>query len=199
MKVILSTHNPSKAEQIRALFVGIPLELLTLDDVGIEGEAVEDGNTLEENSLKKARYAWERSKQWCIADDTGLYIDALGGQPGIHAARWAGRDKTTEEIQNHTLNTLRYVLPAQRSATFRTTAVVVSPAGLAKTFVGEVRGMLLTGPRCTPQPKMPYSAIFVPDGQEKVMAEMSVDEANVISHRGKAFAQVREHFKQVLR
>jgi XTP/dITP diphosphohydrolase len=192
MELILSTRNQSKAEQIRALLGTLPLRLLTLDDVGIAGEAVEDGLTLEENALKKARFAQEQTGKWAIADDTGLFIDALGGQPGIHAARWAGRDKSTEEIMLHTLGKLRDVLPQDRTATFRTVAVAVSPQGKEHAFLGEVRGVLLPGPRCAPQPKMPYSAIFMPDGQPKVWAEMTVEEENAISHRGRAFSQLRE-------
>ncbi len=192
MDLILSTRNQSKAEQIKALLGILPLRILTLEDAGVDGEAVEDGATLEENALKKARFAQELTGKWAVADDTGLFIDALGGQPGIHAARWAGKGKTTEEIMDHTLWKLRHVLPGERTATFKTVAVAVSPQGEHSVFVGEAKGVLLPGPRCALQPKMPYSAIFVPDGQPKVWAEMSVDEENAVSHRGKAFRQLRE-------
>lgn len=192
MDLILSTRNESKAQQIKALLGTLPLRLLTLDEAGVAGEAVENGMTLEENALKKARFAQEQTGKWAIADDTGLFIDMLNGQPGIHAARWAGRDKTTEEIMHYTLKALKHALPHERSATFRTVAVAVSPQGEHSVFVGEVRGVLLPGPRCAPQPKMPYSAIFMPDGQPRVWAEMTVDEENRVSHRGKAFSQLRE-------
>ncbi len=123
MKIILSTRNPSKAEQIREIFRGSSFPILTLADIGIEGEAVEDGTTLEENALKKALFAHERAPQlWTMADDTGLFIEA---------------------------------------------------------------------PRVKPQPKMPYSPIFMPDGENQVWAEMTVEYENSISHRGKAFRQAR--------
>jgi len=197
MDLILSTRNQSKAEQIKAVLGTLPLRILTLEDVGVTAEVVEDGSTLEENALKKAHFACRLTSRWAVADDTGLFIDVLNGRPGIHAARWAGRDKTTEEIMRYTLKVLKDALPHQRTATFRTVAVAVSPQGQEHIFVGEAKGVLLAGPRCVPQPKMPYSAIFVPDGQPKVWAEMSVEEENAISHRGKAFRQLREFLSEL--
>src|ERR1041385_5439390 len=97
MEIVLSTRNPSKIEQIRSLLFGLDVTILSLDDVGVVGDVIEDGQTLEENATKKARYAQSRVPHWAIADDTGLFIDALGGKPGIHAARWAGEDLSTEE------------------------------------------------------------------------------------------------------
>ncbi|HUQ30302.1 MAG TPA: non-canonical purine NTP pyrophosphatase [Candidatus Paceibacterota bacterium] len=190
MNLILSTRNPSKALQIKALFDGSPLSVRTLADAGIEGEAVEDGATLEENAAKKAWYAHEKSdkKSWTMADDTGIFIDALGGEPGVYSARWAG-DVSTEEITRYTLQRLEDA--TDRSATFRTVVVAVSPEGIEYTFAGEVRGTILTAPRVPPQPKMPYSPLFVPHGQDKVWAEMTTKEENAISHRGIAFRKAR--------
>ena len=90
MDIILATRNVTKTRQIRAIFIGSPVTVWSLDDARIQGDFVEDGATLEENALKKALFAWKRSGERCMADDTGLFIDALGGEPGIHAARWAG-------------------------------------------------------------------------------------------------------------
>lgn len=190
MNIILSTRNPSKAEQIKAVFVGLPISVFTLSEAGIEGEAVEDGDTLEKNAMKKALFA-HRPGQWSMADDTGLFIGALNGRPGVYAARWAGETALTDEITAYTLNQLKGV--TDRSATFSTTVALVSPVGEQKFFTGEVRGKLLETPRCKPQPKMPYSPLFMPDGSDKVWAEMTVEEENAISHRGKAFRLVREY------
>lgn len=187
MDIILSTRNPSKAEQIRALFAGTPFTVLTLADAGIEGEAVEDGETLEENALKKARFA-HKLGSWSMADDTGLFITALNGAPGIHAARWAGDAATTAEITQHTLRSLEG--KTDRSAVFRTTVALVDPSGAHHFFSGEVHGDLLEAQRVPAQPKMPYSGIFVLRGTGRVWAEMSVDEENAVSHRGIAFRKV---------
>lgn len=197
IKIILSTKNPSKAEQIKGMFDGLNLEVLTLDEAGIEGEAIEDGNTLEENAFKKAEYAFERNEisAWTMADDTGLHIAALNGEPGIHAARWAGEDATTAEITAYTLERLSGF--SDRSAVFETVAALISPTGERFAFRGKCPGALLEAQRVQPQPKMPYSGIFVADGYDKVWSEMTVPEENAVSHRGKAFQQVRKLFESL--
>lgn len=189
MEIILSTRNPSKAVQISEMFSGSPFVVRTLADAGIEGEAVEDAMTLEENAMKKALFAHQHAPdRWTMADDTGLFILELGGAPGVHAARWAG-DATTEEIMQYTLKRLEGA--KDRTAVFRTVVAVVSPEGSEHWFMGEARGKLLEVPRCAPQPKMPYSPLFVPDGEELCWAEMDTAYENTVSHRGKAFAKVR--------
>ena len=191
MNVILSTRNPSKAEQIRAIFDGSSLSILTLNDFGIEGEPMEDGTTLRENALKKALFAYERvcPRIWAMADDTGLFISALNGAPGVRAARWAGENVTTDEITQHTLKALEKA--TDRSAVFETVVAIVSPEGHQHFFSGSIHGKILEVARTRPQPKMPYSPIFIPDGTDLVWAEMSVEYENSISHRGKAFRQAR--------
>lgn len=185
-------------DQIKPILSDLPVRILTLEDAGIGGDAVEDGATLEENALKKARFAWEQRGAWSIADDTGLFIDALSGQPGIRAARWAGEGATTEQAMRFALERLREIPEGSRTATFKTAAVVVAPDGRHSIFVGMVKGAMLREPRVACQLKMPYSAIFVPDGQPKVWAEMSTEEENVISHRGKAFRQLHDFLRQAL-
>lgn len=195
MDVILATRNPSKAEQIQAVFAGTPIKILTLDQAGIEGQAEEDGDTLEHNSLVKAQYVWDRKHQWVIADDTGVFINVLGGIPGVHAATWAGNVSTEEAVQ-FILTQMKDVPVGKRTATFRTLATVISPDGTVYTFTGEAPGTLLEAPRGNVQSNMPYSPLFVADGQSKTWSEMSVDEENAVSHRGKAFRKVREFLEK---
>lgn len=198
MNIILSTGNPTKAEQIKAMFTGSKIFIQTLTDVGIKGEALEDGTTLHENALKKARFAYENSgsKNWTMADDTGFFIDHLGGIPGVNAANWAGKTATTDEITRFTLKQLEGA--TDRSATFETVVAIVTPDGNEHFFSGKIRGHILEVPRTPPQPRMPYSPIFVPVGSNKVWAEMTVEEENEISHRGKAFRQAREFLERTL-
>jgi len=197
MEIILSTRNPSKTVQIKEVFAGSKITLLTLDEVQITGEAVENGSTLEENAELKARYAHDHSDgtRWAVADDTGIFISALNGAPGVHSARWAG-DVPTEEITRYCLKRLEGA--TERSAIFRTVVAAVSPEGSARFFVGEVPGTLLSAPRVPPQPKMPYSPLFVPDGETQVWAEMSTEHENAISHRGKAFRKALTFFESLL-
>jgi XTP/dITP diphosphohydrolase len=196
MNIILATRNPSKAHQIQALFEGSSITVLTLDDVGVEGDAIEDGNTLQENAQKKVEFTRKQLKEpsWIMADDTGLFIDALDGRPGIKAARWAGETATTDEITEFTLKHLEGA--ADRSATFETVVAVMDPDGNEYFFSGKCPGKILETPRTKPQPKMPYSAIFQPDASSLTWAEMPVDEENKISHRGLAFSQVREFLEK---
>lgn len=198
MNIILSSRNASKIHQIKAILEGLDVTVCSLSDAGIVGEAVEDGATLEANSLKKALFAHQQTRDWVIAEDTGLFIDALAGQPGIHAARWAGDGMSTAEIRDYTLAKLQGIPLSLRTASFKTVAALVSPTGEHRFFTGAVRGSLLLAPRAPSQPNMPYSGIFVPEGQEKCWAEMSVEEENAISHRGKAFRQVRSFFETLL-
>jgi len=191
MIIVLATRNPSKTEQIKAVFHNSQFTIKTLTEAGIEGEAVEDGATLEENALKKARYAFRRlkEKQWVMADDTGLFIDALHGEPGVHSAYWGGRNLSTEQILAYGLERMKNI--RDRRATFKTVVAVISPEGKEYMFHAEVKGNLLETPRVKFQPKMPYSSLFVPEGFQKSWAEMSVDEENKISHRGRAFQKVK--------
>lgn len=198
MEIILSTRNRSKIDQIKEVLAGLPLSVLSLEEAGIEGEVVEDGASLEENALKKALFATRQGGKWAIADDTGLFIDAWGGKPGIHAARWAGEGLSTEEIMRRTLEKLEGLPMEERTASFKTCAVITSPdEKQTRFFTGTVRGKILIEPRTACQPNMPYSAIFVPDGQDKTWAEMSTEEENAISHRGEAFRQVRQFFAEL--
>lgn len=199
LDIILATHNPSKVAQIKPLLDGLPIKLLTMNEAGLVGEAKEDGQNLGQNALRKAIFAWEQSRKYCIADDTGLFIDALGGRPGIHAARWAGEKATTEEIMQFTLQKLRGIPIADRTATFKTMALIISPEKVVHKFIGSVHGKILMQPRCALQPKMPYSAIFLPDGQSKVWAEMTVAEENKISHRAQAFLKLRAYLEELLK
>ncbi len=191
MEIILSTRNPSKALQIKSVFGGSLYKILTLDEAGIVGEGQEDSEDIIENSRSKALYAHQfvRGKSWSVADDTGLFIKYLNGAPGAKAARWAG-DVSTEEITAYTLERMRGAF--NRTATFKTAVVLISPEGEEYVFLGEVEGVLLETPRCKPQPKMPYSPLFVPKGGTKCWAEMTTEEENAVSHRGKAFRKMKE-------
>jgi len=195
MEIILATTNPSKVEQIALILNSSSHNVISMHKAGVIGEAVEDGTTLEQNAFKKAIFAWQQTKTWCMADDTGIFIDALDGLPGINAARWAG-EVSTEAIMQHTLTQLVGVRSDERTATFKTSAVVITPSGDSVTFTGELRGSILMEAKVPCQPKMPYSAIFQPHGHSKVWAEMTTEEENEISHRGQAFAQVRTFLEQ---
>lgn len=189
MEIILATRNKTKTEQIRGIFEGSNILIQTLSEASIEGEAIEDAQTLFGNALKKTQYVREKCPgavyPWVMADDTGLFIRALGGAPGVHSARWAGENVETHDI---TLFTLAKLFgKSDRHATFETAVVVLAPSGSAHFFLGRIGGTILEFERVPHQPQMPYSGLFLPEGESRVFAEMSVEEENRISHRGIAF------------
>ncbi len=186
-EIILATRNPSKAKQIKGIFGDSSIAVIALSETDIEGEAYEpEGSTFRYNAFLKAQYVHDRlPKHWVMADDSGICIGELGGAPGVDSAYWAGRDATQAEITAYTLERMEPF--DDRSATFVTFVAVISPDGEEFEFIGTVEGILLREERGTAQPGMPYSAIFVPEGQEKTWAQMTTEEENAISHRGKAF------------
>jgi XTP/dITP diphosphohydrolase len=192
MKITLSTGNQTKTKQAKGVFRGSSIVIRDLVEAGISGGGIEERGplaTIEKNARIKARFAYDKTSDWSMADDTGVFVHALGGEPGVDAAHWG--DKHGElEIQNYALGRMKGL--KDRSGTFKTVVVIIDPQGKEYFFTGSVEGRFLEAPRCEPQKNMPYSAIFVPVGSNKVWAEMSVDEENAISHRGQAFRQALE-------
>ena len=192
-KLLIASHNKGKVREIGELLKPFGLDVISASDLNIE-ESEETEDTFEGNALLKAVYCTKHSNLPSLADDSGLVVPALGGAPGIYSARWAGPGLSTDQIMNYTLDKLKEIPANRRGASFRTCACVVSPEGDDWFFNGSVKGVILTEPRTKCQPNMPYSAIFLPNGQDRVFAEMSVEEENAISQRGKAFRQVRQWF-----
>lgn len=199
MKIIFATHNADKVKEMRAILGGLDIEILSADEAGVTGNVLEDGKTFEENAFKKAKFVSEKTGEWAVADDSGLCIDALGGEPGVYSARYAGEKASSEELINFVLGKMKDVPWEKRTATFYTVGVVVSPKGEHWTFVGKVAGRLATFPRGTPRPRLPYDVIFILDGDSRTFAEMSDREKNNLSHRGLAFRKLREFLKENLK
>jgi len=199
MRVILSTRNPSKALQIKQVFAGSSITVETLAEAGVEGEAVEEsgaGATLLKNARIKALFAHERAPGSIVmADDTGLFVNALGGEPGADAVDWGGKELSEAERARYCLERLRGI--PDRSVIFRTTVVVIGPDGTEYSFTGELPGHFALHERVPPQPKMPYSGIFIADGETVSLAEMGTERENAISHRGKAFREVRAFLESI--
>lgn len=181
MELVVCTSNPGKLAELRALLPGT-FALLTLPEAGITEEVPETGATLEANALQKARYVHERTGLACVADDTGLEVDALDGAPGVFSARYAGpeRDaaanttKLLKELGNRT----------NRSARFRTCIAYIGVDGSQRTFEGEVRGTITTGPRGNGG--FGYDPVFLPHMSDLTFAELPAEKKNAISHRAQA-------------
>ncbi len=195
MKLVFATHNTGKVEEMRTLLSDTNIEVLSADEAGVYGDVVEDGQTFEENALKKAKYVSRVASAWAVADDSGCCIDALNGEPGIHSARWAGVEASDEQIVQHTLEVMKDVPEGKRQAHFQTSLALVAPDGRTRLFEGRVNGNITLKPKGQPRAKLPYDAIFVPVGHDHTFAQMSLAEKNAMSHRGRAFAQLKVFLK----
>jgi XTP/dITP diphosphohydrolase len=179
-RYLLCTGNPGKAAELRAL-LPVGIELVTLTEAGLPTDLPETGDTLEANALQKARYAHERTGLPCIADDTGLEVDALNGAPGVLSARYAGEAKDPAANMAKLLHELQGV--TDRSARFRTGIALVDGEG-ERTFEGEVRGTITEAPRGTGG--FGYDPVFLPEMSDLTFAELDPRRKNAISHRGMA-------------
>lgn len=188
-RLILSTDNQDKAAELAHILKDLPLKVLTKKEAGITAEVEEDGRNLEENALLKARAVKEFAEDaWVLADDTGLFVEALGGQPGIHAARYAGPGCSYDENCEKLLREMEGT--ENRTAYFETCAVLIAPDGTAHIFFGRVHGHIEKERKGTAG--FGYDALFRPDGCDETFAEMEESIKNQISHRKHALEKVEQ-------
>ncbi len=186
MQLIFASHNAHKAKEIQSL-LPIGFELKTLNEVGLLEEIPETGKTLEENAGIKSRYVWERLGLPCFADDTGLEVEALNGEPGVYSARYAGLQKDSNDNMKLLLERLKD--SDNRKARFRTVISYIIE-NKEYLFEGIVEGQIATEPSGTHG--FGYDPLFIPDGSNKTFAEMELAEKNTYSHRARAFRKFVE-------
>ncbi len=199
MKLVFATHNHGKIREMASILADLAIDVVSADEAGVTKDVEEDGSTLEENALKKAKYVAHETHEWVIADDTGLFIDALGGAPGIHSNRWAGEQVKGNKLAEYTLQQMLKIPADKRSGNFTSVVVVVAPGGKHWTFQGKLKGTIAPSPRGTPRPLLPYDTIFIPEGERRTFAEMSESEKNAISHRGRAFEGIKKFLEERLK
>jgi len=188
-RVVLATRNRDKLREIARLLDPERFKLLTLDDFDDFPEVEEDGATLEENALKKAREVAAATGLLTVADDTGLEVDALGGRPGVYSSRYAGENATYADNVQKLLRELQGVPREKRAARFRCVAAIVD-GEREVTAEGVCEGVILEEPRG--EGGFGYDPVFFVPEVGKTFAEMSTEEKNAISHRGKAFRKAAE-------
>ena len=194
MKVLLASHNKGKIAELQALLCRFcsDVEVVSMSDIGFNEDIVEDGNTFEENALIKARVGASLG-YITVADDSGLMVDALGGAPGVYSARYAGEECDNEKNNQKLLSELSGLPIAKRTAKFVSVVACVFPDGRDSIIVrGECPGVIINEYRG--DGGFGYDPLFYYPEMKKTYAEMSADEKNTISHRGKA---VREIAKQI--
>ncbi len=189
MKLVFATNNQYKLKELQAI-LGDHFELLSLKDIGCSEEIPEDYPTLEGNARQKAFYIHEKYDYPCFADDTGLEIDALNGEPGVYSARYAGEAKDSQANMNKVLENLQN--EDNRKARFRTVISLVLD-NEEKQFEGIVEGEITREKRG--DSGFGYDPIFLPDGYVKTFAEMDLSAKNEISHRARAVQKLVEYLK----
>ncbi|MCH7513771.1 MAG: non-canonical purine NTP diphosphatase [Bacteroidetes bacterium] len=178
VKLYFATNNLHKVAEVQKILIG-DFEILSLKDLGNTIEIPETGDTLEENSRLKARYLYDTYGLDCFADDTGLEVEALGGAPGVHSARYAGTPGDDRKNVDMLLENLKNA--ADRNARFRTVITLITD-GREKQFEGVVNGKIINERRGNSG--FGYDPVFVPNGYVTTFAEMAEEEKNRISHRG---------------
>lgn len=196
-RIIFATHNKGKVEEMKRIWQDVNILILSADEAGVFEDVVEDGITFEENAIKKAEFIGKAVNEWAMGDDSGICIEALDGAPGVYSARWAGENATAWNILEYTLNKLKGVSEEKRTAWFETAAVLRSPEGKCWTFTARISGKITLEPRGHAIPGMPYDPIFIPDGEDRVFAEMSKDEKNAVGHRGLAFKKLKDFAQKI--
>lgn len=189
MTLCLATRNTHKLEEIRAK-LGNRFRLISLDDVGSTEELPETTDTIPGNSLQKAQYVFQHYRVACVADDSGLEIDALAGAPGVHSAYYAGPQRSHEDNIQKVLGEMRNT--THRSAQFRTVLTLVTANGI-QVFEGILRGNILHEPRG--KNGFGYDPIFQPEGIDLSLAQLSLEEKNKISHRARAIEKLVSYFQ----
>lgn len=193
-KLVFATSNENKIREIREILSGMDFEVITMKEAGLDMDIVEDGKTFEENALIKARAVAEASGEIAVADDSGLEIDYLGKEPGIYSARYLGHDTSYDYKNSVILERLEGVPDEERTARFVCAVAVVFPDGSSKTFVHTMEGQI--GYEIAGQNGFGYDPIFFLPEYGKTSAEISPEEKNAISHRGKALRALAEYLKE---
>jgi len=192
-KLLLATNNLGKARELAALLGGVPYIVTTPQEEGITLDVDETGATFEENAALKARAFAAASGLLALADDSGLEVDALGGEPGLLSARYAGPQASDEERVRYLLGKLDGIEWAERGARFRSIIALVQPQGAVRFFEGSCEGVIAFEPQGAGG--FGYDPIFHVRAMNKSMAELSLEEKNGISHRGGAARKAAEYLR----
>ena len=188
-ELVLATRNPHKGAELVALLSDLGIRIRTLAEFPDAPEVAEDGQTCEANAVKKAQAIMQHTGRTAVADDTGLEVDALGGRPGVHAARYAGPNATYEDNWRKLLRELEGVPRERRRACFITVAAIARPSAKVEVVDGVLEGLIAEEPAGTQG--FGYDPVFFVPEAGKTLAELTADEKNRISHRARALAKVR--------
>lgn len=194
-KLLIATTNPGKLNEYKEMLKDLPLELLSLKDVGVEKKAEEDGKNLEENAIKKAEFYSQLTGLITLSDDAGLEIDYLNGEPGVNSHRWLGYEGSDEELIEAILKKMKGVPQEKRGAQLRVVIALAIPGKGVMTSEGKIRGIILTKPQKEIIPGYPYHSILYLPSYKKTFNQLSPEEELEINHRRKAIKQIIKFLK----
>jgi XTP/dITP diphosphohydrolase len=196
MKLILATRNHHKTQEMREILINLDeVEMIPLTLFRRLPEVVESGATLRENALIKARHAAQLTGCLCLAEDTGLEIEALDGKPGVRSARFAGEGASYHENVDKVLDLLKDIPSEARGARFRSVVVIMGPEDEPEVIEGICPGSIIAERRG--QGGFGYDPIFVPEGYEETFAQMDAELKNRISHRARALEKARKYLRRL--
>lgn len=196
-EIVIATKNRGKLAEFAKAFAGLPVQVLSLDACGEVPEAVEDGDTFAANARKKAQHYLRHTGKACLADDSGLEVDALGGAPGVFSARYAGEGAGDAANNAKLLAALAEVPAPQRTGRFRCALALAFPDGRCLEADGTVEGLILAAPQG--EGGFGYDPLFLAPQLGKSFAELTLPEKNAISHRGRAIAAMAQLLASELR
>ncbi|MGO1528277.1 MAG: RdgB/HAM1 family non-canonical purine NTP pyrophosphatase [Senegalia sp. (in: firmicutes)] len=197
-KLILASGNKHKIKEIKNILDGLNLEIISKDEVGLSQiDTIEDENTLEGNAIKKAKEISEHIQGLVLADDTGLFVEKLNGEPGIYSARYSGSNASDLDNNKKLLKNLEYVDFNERNAEFRTVIAIVLEDKTIKTLIGICKGKIALERKGDND--FGYDPLFIPDGYDKTFAELGPEIKDKISHRANALKLLRIELEGLLK
>lgn len=195
-QIIVATNNAGKMREIREIGKDIPVTFKSIIDIWPDQPSIpETGSTFEENALIKAEWVYERKKTWVLADDSGLAVDALNGEPGIYSSRYAGESQNNEMNIQKLLRKLDGIPSEKRTARFHCVMALLGPDKGKAVVHGVCEGSITRGPRG--DRGFGYDPIFIPFGYHETFAEMEYIKKNKLSHRGKALMALKEELNEL--
>ncbi len=199
-KLLIATHNPAKLHELSNLLSDLPVELVSLTDIGIDEDVEEDGTTYEENSQKKALFYAKKSNLPAVSDDGGLEIAALGNKPGIHSKRWLGEGTTENDLIQHMKKVAKELPEDNRHASFKAVLSLALPDGSVWSVGGKVNGIIAKEPSLNEVKGFPYrSFFFLPELNKYYFeTELTAEEQKQYNHRVKAVTELKKILQKEL-
>lgn len=199
-KLLIATHNPAKLNELSELFADLPVELVSLSDIGISEDIEESGKTYEENSQQKALFYAEKSGLPAISDDGGIEIAALDYAPGVHSKRWLGEGKTEEELIAHMQKVATELPDNNRTAYFKVVLSFALPDGKVWSVMGEIKGIVAKKPFIQQRKGYPYRSFFFLPELDKYYfeSELTPEEQKKYNHRVIAVEKLKPLLKREL-